>query len=364
MNVADLSIGLVYAAIAAYTVAMIAFAVDVSGLALARSDSRPRRAAGIGMSTTWLAAGLHLLAIVTRGVAAGRAPWANMYEFTLMFTFFMVAIFLALGTRRDIRFIGAGITLLTVLGLGIAVSVLYVSAEGVEPILDSYWLLIHVSVATLSVGLFSVAAVFAGLQLVQHRVERGRDGAVPERVVTLRSKRADDAARRRAERAERATLADGEAALADGGSVPAGSTATTTLLVEEDTVVATGGDAPAEGGTGEGRLARLMGNLPSASTLEAWCYRLSAVGFVTWTFTLVAGAIWAEHAWGRPWGWDPKETWTFVIWVIYAAYLHARATVGWTAEKFAYFCLAGFLALLANYYVVNIFIPGNHSYAF
>src|SRR5699024_5390025 len=131
------------------------------------------------------------LALVTRALAAGRVPWANMFEFTLMFTFVMVALFLGIGLRRDIRFIGAGITLLAVLGLGVAVSVLYVAAEGVEPILDSYWLVIHVSVATISVGLFTVAAVFAGLQLVQHRIERRRDGAAPERVLALRSKRVD-----------------------------------------------------------------------------------------------------------------------------------------------------------------------------
>ncbi|WP_194165049.1 MULTISPECIES: c-type cytochrome biogenesis protein CcsB [unclassified Pseudactinotalea] len=402
MNVADLSTALVYAAIAAYTVAMIAFSVDLSGLALARSEAKPRRAAAIGMSTTWLAAGLHLLALVTRGIAAGRAPWANMFEFTLMFTFFMVAIFLGLNLRRDIRFIGSAVTLLVVLGLGVAVSVLFVTAVGVEPILDSYWLLIHVSVATLSTGLFSVAAVFAGLQLIQHRVERTRDGHTPAAVVTLRSKRADDAARRRQERAARVVGHPEGAAVMTGmtDTVPAAADsrvrATATLVEDAPTAVIAAAAGTADTadtadtvgavdttGAGAGRpgeavgpaalgadaagpsgpLARLMGSLPSASTLESWCYRLSAIGFVTWTFTLVAGAIWAEHAWGRPWGWDPKETWTFVIWVIYAAYLHARATVGWTAEKFAYFALAGFLALLANYYIVNIFIPGNHSYS-
>src|SRR5690625_3485963 len=147
MNPADLSIVLVYGAMAAYTVAMVSFAIDLFGLGTGRSAAG-RRAVRIGMSTTWLAAALHLGGLITRALAAGRVPWANMYEFTLMFTFFVVAVFLGLNFVRDMRYLGALVTLLTVLGLGVATSVLYVKAEGVEPILDDYWLIIHVSVAT------------------------------------------------------------------------------------------------------------------------------------------------------------------------------------------------------------------------
>jgi cytochrome c-type biogenesis protein CcsB len=106
-----------------------------------------------------------------------------------------------------------------------------------------------------------------------------------------------------------------------------------------------------------------MAQLPGAESLERFAYRLNAVAFVGWTLTVVAGAIWAEAAWGRPWGWDPKETWSLVIWLIYAAYLHVRATVGWSINRFAWFALIGFVALLANFYIVNVFIPGNHSYS-
>src|SRR5690625_3590816 len=99
---------LVYGAMACYVVAMIAFAVDVSALGSGKKPDRRRRAAGIGMSVTWLAVLVHLAAIVVRGVAAGRAPWANMYEFTLMFTFFLVAVFLGINRKKDIRYIGVG----------------------------------------------------------------------------------------------------------------------------------------------------------------------------------------------------------------------------------------------------------------
>ena len=103
--------------------------------------------------------------------------------------------------------------------------------------------------------------------------------------------------------------------------------------------------------------------VPAAQGLENWSYRLNAVGFVMWTFTLIAGAIWAEAAWGRYWNWDTKEVWTFVIWVVYAAYLHARATRGWTGARAAWLSIVGFLCIVFNYTIVNTYFPGLHSYA-
>jgi cytochrome c-type biogenesis protein CcsB len=106
-----------------------------------------------------------------------------------------------------------------------------------------------------------------------------------------------------------------------------------------------------------------MDALPSARELDRASYQLHAVAFPLWTFTLVAGAIWAENAWGRYWGWDPKEVWTFVIWVVYAGYLHARATRGWRGRKAAGLALVGYGCVLFNFLVVNIFFVGMHSYA-
>jgi cytochrome c-type biogenesis protein CcsB len=113
---------------------------------------------------------------------------------------------------------------------------------------------------------------------------------------------------------------------------------------------------------GEARPA-FMRLVPSALSLENWSYRINAVGFVMWTFTVIAGAIWAEAAWGRYWGWDTKEVWSFVIWVVYAGYLHARATRGWTGERAAWLSIIGFACLVFNFAVVNTLFPGLHSYA-
>lgn len=112
-----------------------------------------------------------------------------------------------------------------------------------------------------------------------------------------------------------------------------------------------------------GTSASIWQRLPAASTLDKLSYRINALVFPLWTFTIIAGAIWAEAAWGKYWEWDPKETWSFITWVAYACYLHARATAGWKGRKAAYLALAAFACWLFNYYGVNIFVTGKHSYA-
>ncbi|HLS73281.1 MAG TPA: cytochrome c biogenesis protein CcsA, partial [Actinomycetaceae bacterium] len=289
----------IYGAMAAYAVAMVAFGIDLSALRDRGPVGRRRRAAGVAMATTLAGAALHLVGVVLRGVAAGRVPWANMYEFTIVFTLVAVVTFLAIQRWRDLRYLGAFVITPTLLALGLAVSVLYIEADGVRPALDHYWLVIHVSVATLAIGIFAVAAALSLVQLVKERGElsAARTGAddgpgagTPEPVGT-----------------SSAAGLDGARPVPSGG---AGSVAVQAAVEES---------VPRR--TFWGRLADA---LPRSVELERFAYRLNAVGFLLWTFTLIAGAIWAEHAWGRPWDWDPKEVGTFVVWVVYAAYLHAR----------------------------------------
>jgi cytochrome c-type biogenesis protein CcsB len=110
-------------------------------------------------------------------------------------------------------------------------------------------------------------------------------------------------------------------------------------------------------------MSRLLELLPPSRTLDLLAYRTAAFGFPIWTFAIIAGAIWAQSAWGRYWGWDPKETWSFIVWVVFAAYLHARATAGWRGRRAAWISLVGFAAMLFNFYVVNTWVVGLHSYA-
>ncbi|WP_182171056.1 c-type cytochrome biogenesis protein CcsB [Flaviflexus equikiangi] len=294
MNLESASLILVYGAMAAYTIAMVAFAIDFSSA----DKAGTRKAANIGMSVTTLAFALHLLGTITRGVAASRVPWANMYEFTLTFTCVAVAAYLVLARDRDLRVLGTFVSGLALLSLGVAVAVLYVRVQGTPPILDNYWLVIHVSTATLAMGLFAFAALMSVLQLVQLRSE-----------------------------------------------------------ARETAAVGAGGTAVVEESKSRWR------SLPGADELEQGAFRITVIGFLLWTFTLIAGAIWAEHAWGRPWNWDPKETMSLVVWGFYGAYLHARATRGWEGKRAAWLNVIGIIALFINYVVVNFFADSMHSYA-
>ncbi len=103
--------------------------------------------------------------------------------------------------------------------------------------------------------------------------------------------------------------------------------------------------------------------LPSSEALESLAYRFAILGFIFWTFTLIAGSIWANDAWGRYWGFDTKEVWTFVIWVLYAGYIHARATRGWRGSRSAWLSIIGFAAVLFSFTIVNMFFKGLHAYS-
>ncbi len=116
-------------------------------------------------------------------------------------------------------------------------------------------------------------------------------------------------------------------------------------------------------GRAEGALGRLVRRLPDAQTLDRIAYRTTIFAFPVFGFGVIFGAIWAEEAWGRYWGWDPKETVSFVAWVVYAAYLHARSTAGWRDRKAAWINVVGFVAMVFNLFFVNLVTVGLHSYA-
>ncbi|RZQ64287.1 c-type cytochrome biogenesis protein CcsB [Amycolatopsis suaedae] len=111
------------------------------------------------------------------------------------------------------------------------------------------------------------------------------------------------------------------------------------------------------------KLAKFGPRLPSLEVLDRIAYRTTVFAFPVFTFGVIAGGIWAEAAWGRFWGWDPKETVAFIAWVIYAAYLHSRATAGWRGNRAAIINVLGFSATVFNLFFVNLVTVGLHSYA-
>jgi cytochrome c-type biogenesis protein CcsB len=296
----------------------------MAGAAAGTADDTATVAAAARREVDWarfavlmnvIAWGLHLGEIVTRGMAAHRPPWGNMYEFTSAICFAAVTAYLVVLAKQRVRFLGAFVMVAVIIGLGVATIWLYNDPGPLRPALNSYWITIHVSAAITATGAFSIAAVTTVLYLLAAR----REAAVP-------------AGERTGDRV---------------GVRPADGTA--------DRAAA----RTALAGPGAGLLARL----PSADSLDRLANRITMFGFPIWTFAIMAGAIWADQAWGRYWGWDPKETWSFITWVCYAGYLHARATAGWRGRKAAVISLIAFGCLLFNFFGINFLVSGMHSYA-
>ncbi|QNN63914.1 c-type cytochrome biogenesis protein CcsB [Leucobacter denitrificans] len=256
-----------------------------------RQPQQPRsRWMRSGFALTVLGFVLHAGATVLRGIGAERVPWANMYEFALTATLAVVALFLIVQFFVDIRFLGALVVGMAVVFLGVAKVNYYVEIVPLVPALDSYWLVIHILVAVLGVGVFTLSFGLSILQLLQARRANQKKAGAPQSMA-------------------------------------------------------------------------FMSSMPNAVRLEDLAYRLAIIGFAFWTFTLIAGSIWAEAAWSRYWGWDVKEVWTFVIWVLYAGFIHARATRGWRGSRSAWLNIVAYAAVIFNFTVVNVFFKGLHAYS-
>ncbi|ANZ37483.1 c-type cytochrome biogenesis protein CcsB [Lentzea guizhouensis] len=262
--------------------ALVGAGAPVSGLAeepSRREVSRPERFGRMGAALTVLGAVLHLGSLVLRGLSAGRAPWGNMYEYMSLLCLAAVVAWIVLMAKFPIRRLGAFVLVPIWILLFLGGTVLYAESAPVQPALRSYWLVIHVSVISISSGVLLIPGVTSVLYLLKD----GRDDRLPK--------------------------------------------------------------------------------LPSADVLDRMSYRTTVLAFPLFTAGIICGAIWAEAAWGRFWGWDPKETVAFVSWVVYAAYLHARATAGWRGRGAAWINVAGFALNVFNLFFINLVTSGLHSYA-
>jgi cytochrome c-type biogenesis protein CcsB len=277
---------------------------------------RRRGVLSAGRAVAFAGLAAHGISVVTRGLAAGRVPWGNMYEYASVLGLLIVAAYLLVIERvwraESVRGFALAAAVLAMAGA----TLIYVPPGPLVPALNSYWIRIHVVLAVLASSLFILATVFTLLYLVQDRRERR--------------------------------------------SAPA------TLPARQPALVGAAGERPEDYAPADGEESvppTPRSRLPAAAALDRMAYRTIVFAFPVWTMAIIAGAIWAEQAWGRYWGWDPKEVWSFVSWVVFAAYLHARATVGWRGRRAAVLALVGFSALVFNLVVVNTVIAGLHSYA-
>ncbi|MDH4397756.1 MAG: c-type cytochrome biogenesis protein CcsB [Actinomycetota bacterium] len=279
----QISLLFVSAAMAFIALALVLFSLQLSKLLGQTPEERAKLSSleKIGFIVTAVGTVVLGVGVVLRGIAAGRVPWANMYEFSISAALLILLVYLTSLKIKDVRFIATFVTGFVLVTLFAAVSLFYVEVKTLMPALQSYWLVIHVVVAILATSFFCIAA---GLHIA-YLVKAGKSAR------------------------------------------------------------------------------RLMELFPALEQLERLAYRFNVVGFVLWSFTLIAGAIWAERAWHRYWGWDTKEVWTFIIWTLYAGYLHAMATRGWNGKRAAWLGLVAFFAVIFNFTIVNMFFKGLHVYS-
>jgi cytochrome c-type biogenesis protein CcsB len=293
-SAALLSNNFIYAAIVIYALAFLAHAVEVAWsvktpavlVKKTKLDfSKTERLGRLGSAFMVIGTLLLLAGVIFRGISADRVPWGNMYEFSITGALVFSIAYLYALKKYQMRWLGLPAAIAILLTLGTAVTLLYRPSAPLVPALKSPWLVIHVSAAIISGGVFLLANFIAATYLILDRYEQ--KGARPI----------------------------------------------------------------------------WMQKFPTLESLDNFSYRLIALVFPLWTFSVIAGAIWAEAAWGRYWGWDPKETWAFITWVAYAAYLHARVTIGWRGRKAAWLCLLAGSTFLFNYVYINVWGTGKHTYS-
>jgi cytochrome c-type biogenesis protein CcsB len=229
------------------------------------------------------------IAIIWRTVRSyqlgmGHAPFSNLYESMVFFSWCIVLIYLLFEWKVKNRVFGGFVIPFASL---VAAYTTFLSSE-IEPLipaLKSNWLLIHVSVSFLAYGAFALSCGMSIMYLIKIREERiGRSQGI--------------------------------------------------------------GDM-----------------LPDSQILDEYSYKAIAVGFPLLTLGILTGAVWAHYAWGSYWSWDPKETWSLIVWLIYAGFLHARIAGGWRGKRSAVISIVGFFGVIFLYLGVNLLLSGLHSYS-
>ena len=247
-----------------------------------------RKWAGMTQALVWVGVALHLVAFVTRGLAANRFPLGNLYEYILFMTAVIMVVAAVVIQRRNWHTVWPWLLFPMVIAMFLNSTVFHIQAAPVVPALQSYWQPVHVSTVSTGASVGLVSGAFALLYLLRMHQPRGKEHGV---------------------------------------------------------------------------LGAIARPLPDAKTLDQIAYKTAVVTLPLFGIGIVFGAIWAEVAWGRFWGWDAKETVSMVTWILYAAYLHARATAGWKSTAAAWINVFAMAMTIFNMTYVNTVVAGLHSYA-
>jgi len=247
-----------------------------------------RKWAGMTQALVWVGVALHLVAFVTRGLAANRFPLGNLYEYILFMTAVIMVVAAVVVQRKNWHTVWPWLLFPMVIAMFLNSTVFHMQAAPVVPALQSYWMPVHVSTVSIGASVGLVSGVFALLYLLRMWQPRGKE---------------------------------------------------------------------------HGFLGAILRPLPDAKTLDQIAYKTAVVTLPLFGIGIVFGAIWAEVAWGRFWGWDAKETVSMITWILYAAYLHARATAGWKSTAAAWINVFAMAMTIFNMTYVNTVVAGLHSYA-
>ncbi|WIM68033.1 c-type cytochrome biogenesis protein CcsB [Corynebacterium breve] len=247
-----------------------------------------KKFSGMAQAMVWFGIALHVVSVITRGLATKRFPLGNMYEYILVMTALAMVIAAVVAQKKNWHTMWPWLLTPMVILMFFNSTVLYAQAAPLVPALNSYWLPVHVSSVSIGASIGLVSGVFSLLYLLRIWQPKGKE---------------------------------------------------------------------------RGFFGAVAKPLPSAKTLDSLAYKTAIVTLPVFGIGILLGAIWAEAAWGRPWGWDPKETVSLITWILYAAYLHARATAGWKNYKAAWINVLALATSIFNLFFINMVVSGLHSYA-
>ena len=243
---------------------------------------------GMAQMVVWLGVAVHFLFLVTRGIAAERFPWGNLFEYVAVITGVSMLVACVLLRRPSMWVVWPWLLVPNIMMMFYAGTELYSDVQPLVPSLNSYWYWIHVSTVSIGGSIGLVSGVASLMYLFRRSQPKGKE---------------------------------------------------------------------------KGFFGAIATPLPDASKLDALAYRTAIWTLPIFGLGVIFGAIWAHFAWGRFWGWDPKETISLITWLLYAAYLHARATPGMRGKPAAWINVVAFATMVFNLFFINIVVSGLHSYA-
>jgi cytochrome c-type biogenesis protein CcsB len=270
--------------------------------------------ARIGRFSTITANAILFFILCSRWIVAGYFPLSNLYESLLFLTCMLLTIYLYIETKTKSKLIGSILIPVTLLINGFANLTLSPEMQKSSPLvpaLQSNWLMMHVSMMLLSYGTLIMGSLLCILFLVISRFK------------------------------------DIDFKIMDNSSLPLYNI----MLDYYEAKLLSPSTEISE-----------LGKLKLLQSIDNWSYRIIGLGFPFLTIGIISGGVWANEAWGSYWSWDPKETWAFITWLVFAIYLHSRLLKGWQGKQAAFLGSCGFFVIWICYLGVNFLGKGLHSY--